>query len=688
MTATPWTFAEESEPIGPWTVTLVNGTSFAICDRSGDMTGGVEGIVVADTRVCSRLALLIDGHRVEPLALSVDDPWAAQFVSRTADHAVIVRRSLLVGRGAALTVELRNRTTEERQLQVRLLVGSDLADVFAVKEGRADGTPLPATALENGSAVRIGAEGSRRAAVVRVVAGEGGDATEDALTWQVGLEPRGSWRCRLEVAAIRDGVELAVTPAFSGPERRRRVPPVLDTDVPGLDVAFVRAIEDLDALRLVDADRPEEAVVAAGAPWFMTLFGRDSLLTAWMMLPFDPVLALTTVRVLARLQGTRTDPETDEQPGRILHEVRFGTAASLSLADADRYYGTVDATPLFVMVVHELWRWGLPWSDVEALLPAVDAALSWVAGAGDPDGDGFLEYARSTPAGLRNQGWKDSWDAIAFADGRLAEAPIAVAEAQAYAYAAWRAGAALAAAAGDHVGAAMRADRAATLRVAFDRAFWVEERGAHALALDGDKRPVDAVASNLGHLLWCGIVAEHRAAAVAATLTSPELASGWGLRTLATSMARYDPLGYHTGSVWPHDTAIAIAGLRRAGCTAEAVALARDLLAATRAVGGRLPELFAGLGPEDLAVPVPYPASCSPQAWASAAPLLVLRALLGLEPDVPNGQIVLDPALPAGASRLAVEGIVLRDRRASIEVDGDAVAVRNLPAGVAVVLQR
>jgi glycogen debranching enzyme len=260
---------------------------------------------------------------------------------------------------------------------------------------------------------------------------------------------------------------------------------------------------------------------------------------------------------------------------------------------------------------------------------------------------------------------------------------------QGYAFAAWSAGSVLAAAAGDHRRAAERNDRAAALRVAFDDAFWLPERGWYALALDGDKRPVDALASNLGHLLWTGIVPTARAGAVASALLSPELASGWGLRTLATSMGRYDPLGYHTGSVWPHDTAIAVAGLRRAGCADEAARLGASLLSAAQASGGggRLPELFAGLGPEEIGVPVPYPASCSPQAWASASPLLVLRALLGLEPDVPHGVVRLDPALPAG-THLRVDGIPLGGATVSVEVDGDAVAVRGLPAGVAVLLDR
>lgn len=687
MTASPWTFGDESEAVGPGSITLVQGTSFAICDRAGDVAGrGVHGVFVADTRVCSTLGLLIDGHPCEPLAVSVDEPSVARFVGRSADRTVIVRRTLRVGRGAVLDIELRERTHEGATVEVALVVGSDLADLFAVKEGRAEGRAAPAEALDDGDGVRLGWADGRRAALVR--AGEVPDAiVEGTLRWSVALPPRGRWSCRIQVAAVREGHVVPVGAVAPALVARHMDQPALTTDIPGLRDAFVQTAADLDALRLVDPAHPQEPVIAAGAPWFMTLFGRDSIVTSWMAMMLDHGLGLATARTLARLQGRTTDAETEEQPGRILHEVRFGAGASLSLADAERYYGTVDATPLFVLLVHELWRWGVPWSAIEPLLPAVDAALSWVAGPGDSNGDGFVEYERMTERGLLNQGWKDSWDAIAHADGRLASPPIALAEVQGYVYAAWRAGAALAAAAGATKIAVERSVRADAVRDRFDEAFWLPELDWYALALDGEGRRVDALASNLGHLLWCGIVPPERVPMVADALLSPELASGWGVRTLATTMARYDPLGYHTGSVWPHDTAIAVAGLRRAGCTEHAVRLAECLLAAARASGGRLPELFAGLGPEDLAVPVSYPASCSPQAWASAAPLLVLRALLGLEPDVPGGRIVLDPVLPPGSTRLRVDGVPLAGTRVSVEIDGDAVAVRGLPSGVAVLLR-
>jgi glycogen debranching enzyme len=517
-----------------------------------------------------------------------------------------------------------------------------------------------------------------------------------SLHWVAPIDPGEEWAACLEVAAVRSGEQIAPRyrcgqPAeLAVPSTRQagwaRQLPRLVTDVPGLAEAYAHAGQDLGGLRLFDPDHPDDPLIAAGAPWFMTLFGRDSLLTSWMALLLDPSLALATVRALARLQGTEDVPETEEQPGRILHEVRFGTGPSLALADGDTYYGTADATPLYVMLVHELWRWGTPLEELRPLLGAVDAALAWLEGPGDPDGDGYIEYRSRVAGSLANQGWKDSYDGVSFADGRLAEPPIAVAEVQAYAYAAWRAGAALARATGHSVQASRREQRAEALQEAFDHDFWMPEQQAFALALDGEKRQVDAVASNMGHCLWAGIVRDpDKAAAVARWLVSSEMFSGWGVRTLATSMGNYNPLSYHNGSVWPHDTALCVAGLRRAGFVDEALQIAGALLRAAPSTAGRLPELFAGLSAEELPSPVPYPASCSPQAWAAASPLLVTRALLGLEPDVPSGRIELDPVLPSGTSRLTLVDVPLAGSLLTVEINGDAIAVRGLPRELALV---
>ncbi len=685
------TFTEESQRIPDAAVTLVHGTSFVICAESGDIRDDTptSGVFVADTRICSRLEVTIDGVAPEPLATATDEPYQGRFISRTHDRGVLLERRLRVGRGVRLDLCARNLEPSRRSLVLGVAFAADLADIFAVKEGRADGRPRPCSVTPQG--LVIGGPGRRRGLLVHL--GEGAVAHHDGtVTWELDLAAHDRREVCLDVAAVRDGD--IVEPLFrcDSPADRtlpaehtagwRQLAPTIRSDIPGLVATGQRSIEDLGALRIHDPAHPDEPLVAAGAPWFMTLFGRDSILTSMMALPLDPSLGLGTARALARLQGTETVAETDEEPGRILHEVRHGTGSSISLEHGQIYYGTADATPLFVMLVHELWRWGTPLEQLVGLLPAVDAALGWMAGPGDGDGDGYVEYQPAGPASLRNQGWKDSFDGISFRDGSLPQGPIALAEVQGYAYAAWLGGAALAAATGRRDLAAERAGRARELQERFRRDFWMADVGAVALGLDGDKRQIDAVASNMGHCLWTGIVDDHaQAASVARWLSSEEMFSGWGIRTLATTMGHYNPLSYHNGSVWPHDTAICVAGLRRAGFAEEAALVGRGLLRAADALGGRLPELFAGLSAAEFPTPVPYPASCSPQAWASAAPLLLLRATLGLEPDIPSGVVHVEAAPQGLDGSFVVAGLALAGTRVSVAVDG-SVVVEGLPPGV------
>jgi glycogen debranching enzyme len=398
-----------------------------------------------------------------------------------------------------------------------------------------------------------------------------------------------------------------------------------------------------------------------------------------MLLPLDRQLALGTLQTLADRQGTRVEPTTEEQPGRILHEVRFGPQATLWLGGRNVYYGSVDATPLFVMLVGELRRWGTSLVDLAPLVTHVDRALEWITHFGDRDGDGFVEYQRLTPQGLEHQGWKDSFDAVTFADGRPARTPIALAEVQGYVYGAYRARSALARDAGDEATARGWDDAAEALRHRFNEAFWLPDKGYFAVGLDADKQPIDALASNMGHCLWTGIVDEDKAGPVAERLMSPELFTGWGVRTLATSAAAYNPMSYHNGSVWPHDNAIVAAGLARYGFTAEAARIAEAQLEVAERLDGRLPELFCGFDRGEFEEPVPYPAACSPQAWASAAPFLLLRSLLGLEPDAPNGLLLLSPAVPASYLPLQVDNVLLDGHRATIRVTEHGADLRGAP---------
>jgi glycogen debranching enzyme len=505
------------------------------------------------------------------------------------------------------------------------------------------------------------------------------------VAWRGSLAPATTWEVCIEVANAVNGTEMeerfrcgdhGVDPAVRRYDAWLAKLPRVDSDREDFVAAVRRAGEDLGALRIVDPET-NLTVPAAGAPWFMTLFGRDSLLTSWMVLPVDPSLAHGVLQSLARLQGSKVDPVTEEQPGRIMHEVRFAAATGLSLGGGDVYYGSIDATPLFVMLLGELRRWGLHDELVGQLLPHADRALEWIETFGDRDGDGYVEYQRSTPNGLANQGWKDSWDAIRFADGTLAEAPIALCEVQAYVYGAYVARSHFAREAGDRPTFERYRDKADDLRRRFNEDFWLEDQGTYALGLDADKRPIDAVASNAGLCLWAGIAEPDKAARVAERLLAADMFSGWGVRTLAATMAAYNPVSYHNGSIWPHDNALCAAGLARYGHLDAAHRIIEAQLAVAATASGQLPELFAGFDRDAIPVPAAYPASCSPQAWAAASPLLWLRTLLGLEPWAPQGRAWLSPSLPPTMTRLRVDGVQIGDAQLSIAIDGDTVDVAN-----------
>lgn len=698
--AAPWTFGGESASLGrvEGTVTLVEETSFCLSGRSGDIRpGSPQGLFYLDTRLLSRWELRVDGHPPEPLSVAADEPFAATFAARSrpregqADSDLMVLRRRYVGRGLREDLELRNYSAAPVSVLVELCFEVDFADLFAVKESRVRRAGEHGQELAERAVVfrhRLG--GVERTVRVEV---SGADHLEPGEAgWRVNIPAQGSWQTCLQVCVelgeeqvaprYRCGADVRSTTPGHRMEQWRGATARLSTDYPALQRAFDQAIEDVGALRLFDPGHQGRPVVAAGAPWFMTVFGRDSLLTSYMALLADQELALGVLSLLARLQGERVDPESEEEPGRILHEIRFGAAASLELAAGQVYYGTADATPLFVVLLGECLRWGLPWAELEPLLPHADRALEWIERYGDRDGDGYVEYARRTDQGLANQGWKDSWDAIPFADGRLADPPIALAEVQGYVYAAYRARAALARRAGDEHRAAECEQRAGRLRAAFNQDFWLPDRGWFALALDGANRPVDALASNMGHCLWSGIVDPAYAEPVGNRLVSPELFSGWGIRTLATSMASYNPMSYHCGSVWPHDNAIIVAGLTRYGLTRLAQRVTEGLLAAAASQGGRLPELFAGLARTDVPVPVSYPTSCSPQAWSAAAPLLLLRSLLRLDPDLAAGSVMVGTALPEPVSRFRLDRVPLGPARVEITVANGRITLHGLPPGV------
>lgn len=652
--------------------TTLYAPSLVLSRPAGDIAGGADGFFHGDRRLLSGLSVRAEGVPVLPVSntLASADRTAFRSVLRgigehTADPAVTLHRVRSVEPGVLREeLEIANAGVKEIRLEVVVGAASDLVSMNDVKSGRRS-DPLPADA-EDGALVW------RRDGIgVRLRASSGSpriDAAAGEFRFEVALAPRESWRTTLECtvtddeplrfpAVARDAVPWSPTGLRSADHR--------------MDQFFARSVGDLERLLLSDPEHPEDQFLAAGSPWFLTLFGRDSLWAARMLLPLGSDLAAGTLRTLARRQGTTTDARTDEQPGKILHEVRresrlLNEGASLPPV----YYGTVDATPLWVILLHDAWRWGMDPEQVRDLLPHAEAALEWLAAYGDADGDGLLEYIDVSGLGLANQGWKDSGDAIRWRDGRLAEAPIALCEVQAYGYEAAMGGAALLRAFG-RPGAERWEEWAGRLKRRFRESFWVEdETGRYpAVALDAAKRPVDSVTSGLGHLLGTGLLDEEESALLAARLAGPALNSGFGLRTLSTESTGFNPFGYHIGSIWPHDTAIAVHGLVRAGFPAEAASLADGLVAASTAFEGRLPELFAGHGSAADSVPAPYPASCRPQAWSAASAVALLQAALGLEADVPGGTLRVSPGAGGGTGPLTLTGLRVAGAPLAVRVD-------------------
>jgi glycogen debranching enzyme len=626
----------------------------------------------------------------------VQEPFRAVFVARVlpegAPTSLLVERTRSIGDGMREDLRVRNLAGTPVRTTLTLRVAADFADLFEVKEGRVrPGGEVSAQALGDTLEISYFRDGMRRGVGVSA---DGATASPEGLRFDLALPARGEWRASVLVGVSVDGEEAPVPFPLgapvddSRPAQRMRDwragSPRVRTADPALAHTLRRSLEDLGGLRITDPAHPDSTAVAAGAPWFMALFGRDSLLSSCMALPLDPALAVGTLRALARLQGTEVDPDTEEEPGRILHESRLGLSFPLARGSRGVYYGTADATPLFVALLGELSRWGLAPDAVTELLPHADRALEWVERHGDRDGDGFVEYHRTTDQGLRNQGWKDSSDGINFADGTLAESPIALAEVQAYVYAAYLARAHLARDAGDDVGVERWARRARDLRAAFHERFWLPDRGWVAVGLDREKRPIDALASNMGHCLWTGLLDEDDAARVADHLLSPEMFSGWGVRTLATSMGAYNPMSYHNGSVWPHENALIVTGLLRYGFVEHATRVAEGILDAAAAFGGRLPELFCGFDRAEFPSPLPYPTSCSPQAWASAAPVQIVRALLRTDPCMSQRRVHFAPAWPERYGALDVSGLPLGDARLTVSVGSGLPRLEGVPEGVEV----
>ena len=649
------------------TISVLEGNNFVVSDLRGDIDASPTeplGLFAWDTRFLSRWLLTVDGQRPNVLSTDDLDYFYVQFflvpgtgtIYVDADLSIIRKRA--VGNGFHEDLTILNHKDQPVELKVRIEAAADFVDLFEVK----DKLTKKGECYQRIESDRL-VLGYRRETFVRetlITASAKTDIDEHGLSFAVHIEPHGEWTTCLEVVAGLGGLGEYHEEATYGHGDRRARPnvkmsldklgeavPRLSCDWPSLQVTYRRSLIDLAALRFYPMVLPGQALPAAGLPWFMTLFGRDSIITSYQALPFGSRLAVTTLLVLAQRQGTRIDDFRDEEPGKILHEQRFGEMTAFEERPHSPYYGAADSTPLFLILLDEVERWTGNAELVRQLEMEARAALTWIDKYGDRNGDGYVEYdRRNKETGLENQCWKDSWNSIQFADGTISRLPRATCEIQGYVYDAKRRCARLARQLWNDPALAEQLEKeAAELKRRFNQDYWLEDREFFALAIDGDGRKVDSLTSNIGHLLWSGIVEDDKAEAVVRHLMGEKLFSGWGVRTMAEGEGGYNPIGYHVGTLWPHDNSFIAMGLRRYGYREEAAQIAMGMLEAATYFKGRLPEAFAGYPRELTGFPVEYPTACSPQAWASGAPLLLLRAILGLEPV--GDHLLVDPALPA-----------------------------------------
>ncbi|MDQ3784733.1 MAG: amylo-alpha-1,6-glucosidase [Actinomycetota bacterium] len=658
---------------------LIDDGRFFLTDEKGDVVvHGTDGLFVADVRHLATWALLLNHEPLDLLtSRNLDDRSARIFgtlagVDLREGPSVTAMRDRRIEGGVAESLVLHNHSQAPQIVEVELRAGSDWSDIFEIRdppleaEGAADLT-------RDGQTLRLSFQLGGWSRMTEITFSKPFEGEEATAKFHVELAPKSQWKLGIEITSTVDG--LREPPVRTTPESVSEHPkpsvasfieraPRLMTGDRLLAATYRQSLEDLACLRFSAPHDENLWVPAAGLPWFMALFGRDSLITAYQALPFAPDLARSTLKALAHHQAAEPDDFRDAEPGKILHELRRGKLASLGRIPHTPYYGTHDATPLWLILLDEYERWTGDTPLVNELRGPAFAALAWIEDHGDIDHDGYLEYESRSTEGLINHCWKDSRDSMVDARGRIAQGPIATSEIQGYAYDArvrtarlcrqiW----------GDEQRAARLEGDAITLKRAFNEDFWVDSRGHFALALDGNKGQVDSLTSNAGHLLWSGIVEPERAAKVSTRLMSPEMFNGWGLRTLAAGEVAYNPIGYHTGSIWPHDTGLAAEGMRRYGQRDSAARLLEALLSAAGYFEHRLPEVFAGFSRSDTLMPVEYPSASRPQAWAAGAPLLALRTMLNM--DVADGQLKTEAWMTDVFGPVRLDGIMVGGKPAT-----------------------
>jgi glycogen debranching enzyme len=676
---------------------LKSGAVFMCARRDGDIRparASGEGLYAQDTRHLSELRLTVGGAAPVPLSSAMESGHHAVInatnpVLRSSGGVVVpqetlnVRRTVLIGDRLFYQVRVRNFSRDSVATVVAVWLSADFADVFEVRgvDRRTGGTVLAPES--EGDAVRfsyVATDGERRETLVEFATAPTRVRVEDGrvhTAWELDLdagqavsllitvspvpgrqEPGTQERSRLTMEQTSARQDAAYVDWVGACAR-------ITTDKLLFDRLIAASVRDLHALMIPVGDG---MLPAAGIPWYVAPFGRDSLLTSCESLMINPEVARRTLLVLAGLQADADESWRDAEPGKILHELRTGELARTGHIPHTPYYGAVDTTPLFLMVAGGYYRWTLDLDTMARLRPALDAALAWIDEWGDRDGDGFIEYQRRAPAGLVNHGWKDSHDSIVHADGSLAQGPVALVEVQGYVYEAKLRIADVYEALGDAPRAGRLRSEAGALRAAFNEAFWNPDEEFFALALDGAKQQVKSVTSNPAHCLYCGIVDDDKAAIVAERLMAPDMFSGWGIRTLSSSSPAYNPMSYHNGSIWPHDNAIAAAGLKRYGFAAATTRIATALFdVAADARDSRLPELFCGFDRDGSRSIVAYPVACIPQAWAAAAPFMLVQALLGISAHAPENRLTVDqPRLADWVASADIEGIRVGRARVSL----------------------
>ena len=665
-------------------IVIHEGTSFFISDEFGDTFGKESGLYFQDTRFLKKYKLFIDKRN--PIVLSSRN--TAHFgsthyltnlkTSGMERNSISIKRSRFVGEGLHEDIDITNHLDKPVEFELSLELGSGFEDIFEVKQQKTKRREVKEEVKKRENKIIYSYKAPKflRKTVISFRKSNDNPHLEDnRAVFKVRIEPKKTWHTCIEIStSLTEKVKRPIyscevdivkkTEIDKEVENYLKKAPYLETDYHYFERAYARAKRDLAALALrVSTNKGSTLITAAGIPWFVTLFGRDSIIAGLQSLILTPAFAKGALQALADRQGTAVNDFTYEKPGAIVHEVRFGELAVLREVPHALYYATIDATPLFLMLVGEYFKWTGDLKLIRKLEPNIKAALEWIDNYGDMDSDGYIEYPDKSIS------WKDSFDGIVHDSGKIAKPPIAVAEAQAYVYAAKMSIAGIY----NHLGKPGRSlelkKQAAGLKRRFNIDFWMDDKKYFALALDADKKQVDVISSNAGHLLWSGIVDKNKARSIAKGLMDEHMFSGWGIRTITKDSAAYNPISYHRGSVWPHDNAIIAAGLKKYGFRKESGRIIEALIQASRHFAfNRLPELFCGYDRSEFSFPVDYPTSSSPQAWAASTIPFFITTILGIEPNAHDGKVIIDPTMIKGMDYLGMHGIAIGKNKINVHV--------------------